>query len=103
MAKAPVWVPSVARPRTEEKRPMTTPAPLPGRETVGKPGTWTITNEYGESVTINGELLGFASTQRPRHMNHPGTPYAPPRTHCSTCRWTEIRIFGTDPDDGKAL
>jgi hypothetical protein len=80
-----------------------TPLPLPGREAVGKPGTWKITNEYGESITVTGELLGLGSTYRPRHQNHPTTEYAPQRTHCSTCRWTEIRIFGTDPADGKAL
>lgn len=82
---------------------MTSPTPLPGRESVGKEGTWTITDQYGTSITVKGELLGVGSSFRPRHQNHPGTEFAPPRTHCSTCRWTEIRIFGTDPDDGKAL
>jgi hypothetical protein len=78
-------------------------APLPGRESVGKKGTWTITDQYGASITVTGELLGIGSSQRPRHQNHPDTQFAPPRTHCSTCRWTEIRIFGADPNDGKAL
>jgi hypothetical protein len=70
---------------------------------VGKEGTWTITDQYGESVTVTGELLGLGSTYRPRHQNHGPNEFAPPRTHCSTCRWTELLIFGTDPEDGKAL
>lgn len=82
---------------------MTTPTPLPGREMVGKEGTWTIVDEYGDSITVSGELLGLGSTQRPRHQGHAPDTFAPPRTHCSTCRWTEIRIFGTNPEDGKAL
>lgn len=78
---------------------MTSPTPLPGREAVGRPGTWTITDQYGASITITGELLGIGSSWRPRHQNHQGTEFAPPRTHCSTCRWTEIRIFAVDEDD----
>ncbi|MFH8805305.1 hypothetical protein ACH4F6_38150 [Streptomyces sp. NPDC017936] len=77
---------------------MTSPAPLPGLEAVGKAGTWTITDQYGASITITGELLGMGSSFRPRHQNHPGTEFAPPRTHCSTCRWTEIRIFAVDEE-----
>lgn len=82
---------------------MTSPTPLPGRESVGREGTWIISNEYGESVTVTGGMLGIGSSQRPRHQNHLPGETAPPRTHCSACRWTEIRIFGCDPDDGKAL
>lgn len=83
---------------------MTSPTPgLPGREMVGKAGTWTITDQDGVSLTFSGELLGIGSSWRERHQNHPNTEFAPPRTHCSTCRWTEIRVFGTDPEDGKAL
>lgn len=77
---------------------MTSPTPLPGLGEVGKPGTWTIADQYGESVTITGELLGLGSSFRPRHQNHPGAEFAPPRTHCSTCRWTEIRIFAVDSE-----
>lgn len=75
---------------------MTSPAPLPGLEAVGKSGTWTINDEHGGSITIGGELLGLGSSYRARHQNHPATEFAPPRTHCSTCRWTEIRIFAVD-------
>lgn len=77
---------------------MTSPTPLPGREAVGHKGTWTITDQYGASLTITGEMLGLGSSQRPRHQNHPGTEFAPRRTHCSTCRWTEIRIFAVDQE-----
>jgi hypothetical protein len=81
---------------------MISPTPLPGRADVGKAGTWKITDQYEQSVTITGELLGLGTSFRPRHQNHPNTEYAPPRTHCSSCRWTEIRIFAVDQDD-KAL
>lgn len=79
---------------------MTSPTPLPGRESVGKAGTWTITDQYGSQTTITGDLLGIGSSFRPHHQNHPGAEFAPPRTHCSTCRWTEIRIFAVDSEEG---
>lgn len=79
---------------------MTTPAPLPGLESVGKEGTWTITDQHGQSITLTGGLLGLGSSFRPRHQNHPDSEFAPPRTHCSTCRWTEIRIFAVDSVEG---
>lgn len=81
---------------------MTSPTPLPGVGEVGKAGTWTITDQYGEKITITGELLGMgaSSSGRPRHQNHPNTKFAPPRTHCSVCRWTEIRIFAVDSEEG---
>ncbi len=82
---------------------MTTPAPFPGRDQVGTAGTWRITDQYGDSVNIEGEFLGLGSSWRPRHQNHPETEFAPPRTHCSTCRWTEIRIFGMDTEKTNAL
>jgi hypothetical protein len=82
---------------------MTSPAPLPGRDAVGRDGTWTITDQYGGSLTVTGALLGVGSSYRPRHQNHPDTEFAPPRTHCSTCRWTEIRIFAVDQDSEVAL
>jgi hypothetical protein len=78
---------------------MTSPAPLPGLESVGKSGTWTIADQHGKKITITGELLGLGSSQRPRHQNHPDTDYAPRRVHCSTCRWTEIRIFAVDSQE----
>jgi hypothetical protein len=77
---------------------MPSPTPLPGLESVGKAGTWTIQDQHGQSITITGELLGLGSSFRPRHQNHPDATFAPPRTHCSTCRWTEIRIFAVDSE-----
>jgi hypothetical protein len=79
---------------------MSSPTPLPGLGSVGKPGTWTIQDHHGRSITITGDLLGLGSSFRPHHQNHPGTEFAPPRTHCSTCRWTEIRIFAVDTEEG---
>jgi len=79
---------------------MTSPTPLPGLESVGKPGTWTIHDQHGQSVTITGDMLGLGSSFRPYHQNHPDSDYAPQRTHCSTCRWTEIRIFAVDSEEG---
>lgn len=80
---------------------MTTPTPLPGLDAVGEAGKWTITDQFDNSVTFSGELLGLGSSFKPRHQNHPDTPFAPPRTHCSTCRWTEIRIFAVDSEEGR--
>ena len=80
---------------------MTSPTPLPDWKSVGKEGTWTITNQHGDKITITGALLGIGSSFRPRHQNHPGSEFAPPRTHCSTCRWTEIRIFAVDEAEGE--
>jgi hypothetical protein len=77
---------------------MTSPTPLPGLGSVGKAGEWTITDQHGQTTTITGELLGLGSSYRPRHQNHPDAEFAPPRTHCSTCRWTEIRIFAVDTE-----
>lgn len=80
---------------------MTSPTPLPGLTEVGQEGTWTISDQHGDSVTISGALLGLGTSFRPRHQNHPGSDYAPRGTHCSTCRWTEIRIFAVDSEEGK--
>jgi hypothetical protein len=79
---------------------MTSPTPLPGLDSVGKEGTWTITDQHGQSVTITGAFLGLGSSYRPRHQNHPDAEFAPRRVHCSTCRWTEIRIFAVDSEEG---
>jgi hypothetical protein len=79
---------------------MTSPTPLPGLGSVGKAGTWTITDQHGQSITITGELLGMGSSFRPRHQNHPDTEFAPKGVHCSTCRWTELRIFAVDSEEG---
>lgn len=79
---------------------MSSDTPLPGLGSVGKRGNWTITDQHGRSITITGDLLGLGSSFRPQHQNHPGTEFAPPRTHCSTCRWTEIRIFAVDSEEG---
>lgn len=77
---------------------------LPGQHQVGKPGLWAFTNRYGDATRISGELVGMGSSHRPRHNHYAGTP-AKPGVHCSTCRWTEIRIFRStdDGDPGEYL
>lgn len=75
---------------------MSPSAALPDRASIGREGIWTITDQYGEETEVTGALLGLGSSFRPRHQNHPGTEFAPKGTYCSTCRWTEIRIFAAD-------
>jgi hypothetical protein len=66
---------------------------LPSRDAIGKPGHWLITGRDSRSVRFSGLFLGLGSTHRPEHKGHDDEPFAPRLTHCSTCRWTEIRIF----------
>lgn len=49
---------------------------------------------------VDGKLIGSADSSRTHH-NHPGEfvgedPTTGRRGHCSTCRFTEVRIFKTD-------
>lgn len=72
---------------------------LPGPDRVGSLGLWAFTNRYDDATRVTGEFVGMGSSQRPRH-NHPADSPAKPGQHCSTCRWTEIRIFrSTQPTD----
>lgn len=65
---------------------------LPGQSRVGSMGLWAFTNRYADATRVTGEFVGMGSSHRPRH-NHPEAVPARPGVHCSTCRWTEIRIF----------
>ena len=66
---------------------------LPEAEQHGRYGIWDITDQRGVTTTITGTFLGIGTSHRPDHKGHlPGTS-APKGNHCSTCRWTEIRIF----------
>lgn len=66
---------------------------LPFPEDHGQEGTWVVTDQDGREVVIAGTFLGMGSSHRPHHKGHPATDTAPRGVHCSTCRWTEIRIF----------
>jgi len=45
-----------------------------------------------DSVELTGQLIGYASSQRFRHSNHPNT-HAAKGEKCPACRWFEARIF----------
>lgn len=66
---------------------------LPEMEEHGRSGVWSITSQQGEETTITGTFLGMGTSYRPEHKNHDPQGHAPQRVHCSTCRWTEIRLF----------
>lgn len=42
-------------------------------------------------LTIQGRLLGFATSEVAQHDHH--TDFAPRGQRCSACRWFEVRIF----------
>lgn len=66
---------------------------LPDLEDHGQQGTWEITDQNGEATLIVGVFLGLGTSYRDTHKGHPGQEFAPRGVHCSTCRWTEIRLF----------
>lgn len=72
---------------------------LPFAEEHGERATWLIIDRDSRPHRIEGVFLGMGSSHRPEHKGHPGQPHAPRGVHCSTCRWTEIRIF--EADDGQ--
>ncbi len=69
---------------------------LPGPDAVGSTGQWTLPSpdSSGRSV-VTGRFLGMASSQRTDHNKRARhvDGFAPVHVHCSTCRWTEIRVF----------
>lgn len=70
---------------------------LPFEDEHGESAVWDIKDRDGHLNRIEGTFLGMGSTNRPEHKGHPDTEFAPRGVHCSTCRWTEIRVFqGTD-------
>lgn len=66
---------------------------LPDLEEHGRTGTWEFTDQGGDKTLISGIFLGMGTSWRPEHKGHGRAEFAPRGTHCSTCRWTEIRIF----------
>jgi len=77
---------------------MTNSDTLPGPDTVGNYGRWLLpASGGGDPVPLDGQFIGMASSRRDSHnrrIPHPDG-FAPPnsRGQCSTCRWTEIRVF----------
>lgn len=66
---------------------------LPEAEDHGTVAVWLVEDRDGRRHKVTGAFLGLGSSHRPYHKGHPGTEWAPKRVHCSTCRWTEIRLF----------
>lgn len=66
---------------------------LPDAEEHGDSAEWHLRDRDGIKHIIDGRFLGMGSSHRPQHKNHPDAEWAPRRTHCSTCRWTELRLF----------
>lgn len=66
---------------------------LPEPEDHGDEALWRIRDRDGKVHSIDGQFLGMGTTNRPHHKGHPGQPWAPKGVHCSTCRWTELRLF----------
>jgi hypothetical protein len=71
---------------------------LPIAEEHGDEAVWIILDRNGARHEIDGMFLGMGSSHRPYHKGHQGAEWAPPRVHCSTCRWTELRIFRSRDD-----
>lgn len=66
---------------------------LPEAEEHGDEAVWVFPDRDGVEHRIDGMFLGMGSSHRPNHKGHPATQFAPRRVHCSTCRWTELRLF----------
>lgn len=66
---------------------------LPDADEHGSTGVWVITDRDGTEHRIAGAFLGMGTTYRPDHKNHHPSVSAPRGVHCSTCRWTELRLF----------
>lgn len=66
---------------------------LPEADEHGDVATWVFADRDGDVHRIEGSFLGMGSSYRPEHKGHPATDWAPRGVHCSTCRWTELRLF----------
>lgn len=66
---------------------------LPGKDRDGQHGVWELTDQHGAAHRIDGQFLGMGSSHRPDHKGHASGVSAPRGVHCSTCRWTEVRLF----------
>lgn len=68
---------------------------LPLHDEVGEGDDWVFQDRYGGVAKLSGYFIGFGSSHRPYH-NHAFPPVRKRGQHCSTCRWTEVRIFQED-------
>lgn len=66
---------------------------LPFEEDAGTVAVWNIVDRNDRLNVLDAMFLGMGSSHRPEHKGHPETAFAPRGVHCSTCRWTEIRLF----------
>lgn len=69
---------------------------LPGPEDVNTEAVWLLpVAEGADPVAVEGRFLGMSSSRRTEHNRrivHPGG-FAEIGGNCSTCRWSETRIF----------
>ena len=71
---------------------------LPAPDEQGDDAVWLIRDRDGDMHEVAGRFLGMGSSHRPFHKGHPGAEWAPRGVHCSTCRWTELRLFRTSEE-----
>lgn len=69
---------------------------LPEPEDHGDKATWIFQDRDDKQHTITGCFLGMGTSYRPEHKGHRGEEWAPQGVHCSTCRWTEVRLFRSE-------
>lgn len=74
---------------------LTTNVDLPTARDAGTRGTWhlPVGREGQVRVLSDATFLGFGSTERSRHQNHPDSEFGRPGTKCPACRWYESRLF----------
>jgi hypothetical protein len=60
---------------------------------IGEMGAWTVVDDTGISLAVNGRLVGVATSKKNSH-NH--TEDTLP-TNCGACRWYEVIIIKVDP------
>lgn len=81
--------------RNERKDAVTTRLELPTGRDAGRRGEWEIpVGRDGQLRTLDdATFLGFGSTERSRHQNHPDSDFGAPGVKCPACRWYESRLF----------
>lgn len=67
-------------------------ANLPAAEQVGVRTHWVLP-AGPQTVELDGDFIGFATSHREQHENHRSTTYASTKDRCRACRWFEPRIF----------
>lgn len=82
---------------------MTTRLELPTARDAGERAAWELPvgREGHVRALADATFLGFGSTERSRHRNHPELDYAPPKIKCAACRWYESRLFKIHDGDSQ--